>query len=64
MYLLDIFTTSANLAGLPGLSLPCGYTAEGLPVGMQLLGKYFDEGTVLKAAFAFEQQTGSMRRKP
>jgi aspartyl-tRNA(Asn)/glutamyl-tRNA(Gln) amidotransferase subunit A len=64
MYLLDIFTTSANLAGLPGLSLPCGYTAEGLPVGMQLLGKYFDEGTVLKAAFAFEQQTRSMRRKP
>jgi len=64
MYLLDIFTTSVNLAGLPGLSLPCGYTAEGLPVGMQLLGKYFDEGTVLKAAFAFEQQTRSMRRKP
>jgi aspartyl-tRNA(Asn)/glutamyl-tRNA(Gln) amidotransferase subunit A len=64
MYLLDIFTISVNLAGLPGLSLPCGYTAEGLPVGMQLLGKYFDEGTVLKAAFAFEQQTLSMRRKP
>ena len=64
MYLLDIFTISVNLAGLPGLSLPCGYTAEGLPVGMQLLGKYFDEGTVLNAAFAFEQQTLSMRRKP
>jgi len=64
MYLLDVFTTSANLAGLPGLSLPCGYTAEGLPVGMQLLGNYFDEGTVLKAAFAFEQQTRSMKRRP
>jgi aspartyl-tRNA(Asn)/glutamyl-tRNA(Gln) amidotransferase subunit A len=64
MYLLDIFTTSVNLAGLPGLSLPCGYTPEGLPVGMQLLGKHFDEGTVLKAAFAFEQQTLSMRRRP
>ena len=64
MYLLDIFTTSVNLAGLPGLSLPCGYTARGLPVGMQLLGKHFDEGTVLRAAFAFEQQTLSKRRKP
>ncbi len=64
MYLLDIFTTSVNLAGLPGLSMPCGYTEAGLPVGMQILGKPFDEGTVLKAAFAFEQQTLSMRRKP
>jgi aspartyl-tRNA(Asn)/glutamyl-tRNA(Gln) amidotransferase subunit A len=64
MYLLDIFTTSANLAGLPGLSLPCGYTEEGLPVGMQLLGKHFDEGTVLRAAFAFEGQSGVTRRKP
>ena len=64
MYLLDIFTTTVNLAGLPGLSMPCGYTAQGLPVGMQLLGKHFDEETVLKAAFAFEQQTSSVRRKP
>jgi aspartyl-tRNA(Asn)/glutamyl-tRNA(Gln) amidotransferase subunit A len=64
MYLLDIFTTTVNLAGLPGLSMPCGYTAEGLPVGMQLLGKHFDEETVLKAAFAFERETSSMRRKP
>ena len=57
MYLLDIFTTTVNLAGLPGLSMPCGTTSGGLPVGMQILGKHFDEGTVLKAAFAFEQQT-------
>jgi aspartyl-tRNA(Asn)/glutamyl-tRNA(Gln) amidotransferase subunit A len=57
MYLLDIFTTTVNLAGLPGLSMPCGTTSEGLPVGMQILGKHFDEGTVLKAAFAFEQKT-------
>jgi aspartyl-tRNA(Asn)/glutamyl-tRNA(Gln) amidotransferase subunit A len=57
MYLLDIFTTTVNLAGLPGLSMPCGTTSEGLPVGMQILGKHFDEGTVLRAAFAFEQQT-------
>ena len=64
MYLLDIFTTTVNLAGLPGLSMPCGYTSEGLPIGMQLLGKHFDEAAVLKAAFAFEQQTLSMRRRP
>jgi aspartyl-tRNA(Asn)/glutamyl-tRNA(Gln) amidotransferase subunit A len=57
MYLLDIFTTTVNLAGLPGLSMPCGTTSEGLPVGMQILGRHFDEGTVLKAAYAFEQQT-------
>ncbi len=64
MYLLDIFTTSVNLAGLPGLSIPCGYTQVGMPIGMQILGKPFDEGTVLKTAFAFERQTLSMRRKP
>jgi len=57
MYLLDIFTTTVNLAGLPGLSMPCGTTSGGLPVGMQILGRHFDEGTVLKTAFAFEQQT-------
>ncbi len=57
MYLLDIFTTTVNLAGLPGLSMPCGTTSEGLPVGMQILGRHFDEGTVLKTAFAFEQKT-------
>ena len=64
MYLLDIFTTSANLAGLPGLSLPCGYTQAGLPVGLQILGKPFDEATVLRAAHAFEQGTKALRRKP
>jgi aspartyl-tRNA(Asn)/glutamyl-tRNA(Gln) amidotransferase subunit A len=57
MYLLDIFTTTVNLAGLPGLSMPCGTTSGGLPVGMQILGRHFDEGTVLRTAFAFEQQT-------
>jgi aspartyl-tRNA(Asn)/glutamyl-tRNA(Gln) amidotransferase subunit A len=62
MYLLDIFTTTVNLAGLPGLSMPCGKTSGGLPVGMQILGRHFDEGTVLKAAFAFEQQTLTMSR--
>jgi len=62
MYLLDIFTTTVNLAGLPGLSMPCGTTSGGLPVGMQILGRHFDEGTVLKAAFAFEQQNLSTSR--
>ena len=64
MYLLDIFTTSTNLAGLPGLSLPCGYNSAGLPIGLQLLGKPFDEGMVRNAAYAFEQKTLSNRRKP
>jgi len=64
MYLLDIFTTSTNLAGLPGLSLPCGYTQNGLPIGMQILGKPFDEGIVLKAAYAVEQKSLAIRRKP
>ncbi len=62
MYLLDIFTTTVNLAGLPGLSIPCGTTSGGLPVGMQILGRHFDEGTVLKTAFAFEKQTLSTNR--
>jgi len=64
MYLLDIFTASVNLSGLPGLCLPCGYTETGLPLGLQILGKAFDEGAVLRAAYAFEQQTLSERKKP
>jgi aspartyl-tRNA(Asn)/glutamyl-tRNA(Gln) amidotransferase subunit A len=64
MYLSDIFTVSANLAGLPGISVPCGYNREGLPIGLQILGKAFDEGTVLQTAFAFEHQTWPDRKKP
>ncbi|MFN7981613.1 MAG: amidase family protein [Vicinamibacterales bacterium] len=52
MYLADIFTVSANLAGLPAVSVPCGFTPEGLPVGLQLTGRMFDEATLLGAAFA------------
>lgn len=55
MYLGDIYTVSVNLAGLPGISLPCGTDSKGLPVGLQLLGKHFDEKTIIRAAFAFEQ---------
>jgi aspartyl-tRNA(Asn)/glutamyl-tRNA(Gln) amidotransferase subunit A len=57
MYLSDIFTISCNLAGLPGLSLPCGFSPEGLPIGMQILGRPFDEETVLRAAYQYEQST-------
>ena len=49
MYLNDVFTVTVNLAGLPGLSVPAGLTANGLPLGLQLIGKAFDEGTVLRA---------------
>lgn len=58
MYLSDIFTITANLVGIPGISLPCGQTPDGLPVGIQLLGKHFDEQRVLNAAHAFEQAGG------
>lgn len=57
MYLSDIFTISVNLAGIPGLSMPCGFTRNNLPIGLQLLGKHFDEETVLHTAFAYEQAT-------
>ncbi len=55
MYLGDIYTVSVNLAGLPGISLPCGYDSNGLPVGLQLLAKPFDEKSMIRTAYAFEQ---------
>lgn len=61
MYLSDIFTISCNLAGLPGLSLPCGFTQDNLPIGLQILGKPFDEETVLAAASAYEKATSWVR---
>ena len=64
MYLSDIFTISANLAGIPGISVPCGFSALGLPIGLQLLGPPFGEATLLRAAYAFEQATDFHRRKP
>ena len=64
MYLVDIFTASVNLAGLPALCLPCGYTREGLPLGLQILGRPFAEEDVLRAGWAFEQETLAARRKP
>jgi aspartyl-tRNA(Asn)/glutamyl-tRNA(Gln) amidotransferase subunit A len=55
MYLSDIYTVTANLVGVPGISLPCGTNRKGLPLGIQILGKHFDEATVLRLAHAVEQ---------
>ena len=55
MYLNDVFTVTVNLAGLPGLAVPAGLTGNGLPLGLQLIGKAFDEGTVLRAGLAIEE---------
>jgi aspartyl-tRNA(Asn)/glutamyl-tRNA(Gln) amidotransferase subunit A len=54
MYLADIFTVTADLAGIPGISVPCGQTRSGLPIGLQILGKHFDEGTVLRIGHVVE----------
>lgn len=54
IYMLDVYTIPVNMAGLPGISVPCGF-ADGMPVGMQLIGKPLDEETVLRAAYTFEQ---------
>jgi len=64
MYLSDIFTISVNLAGLPGLSLPCGFDGNGLPIGMQIIGRHFDEATMLRVAYAYEQATEWHLKKP
>jgi aspartyl-tRNA(Asn)/glutamyl-tRNA(Gln) amidotransferase subunit A len=64
MYLSDVYTVPVNLAGIPGISIPCGFNAAGLPIGLQIIGKPFDEATVLRVAYAFEQQTDHHRRKP
>jgi aspartyl-tRNA(Asn)/glutamyl-tRNA(Gln) amidotransferase subunit A len=64
MYLSDIFTISANLAGIPGISLPCGLNSRGLPIGLQILARPFDESTLLRTAHAFERTTAFHRLKP
>ena len=55
MYLADIYTVTADLAGIPGISIPCGRTRDNLPIGLQILGKHFDEATILRVAHAFEK---------
>jgi len=64
MYLSDIFTLSANLAGIPGMSIPCGFSAGGLPIGMQIMGNHFNEEMIFKVAHAFEQATDFHKQKP
>ncbi|MGB2821637.1 MAG: Asp-tRNA(Asn)/Glu-tRNA(Gln) amidotransferase subunit GatA, partial [Phycisphaerae bacterium] len=64
MYLADIYTISVNLAGLPGISIPAGLSAEGLPIGMQLIGPVFSEETVLRAARMYERASGTTRLRP
>jgi len=64
MYLSDIYTISANLAGIPGISLPCGFTKQGFPGGLQILAKHFDEDKIFSAAYAYEQNTEWHKIKP
>jgi aspartyl-tRNA(Asn)/glutamyl-tRNA(Gln) amidotransferase subunit A len=64
MYLSDIFTISANLAGIPGLSVPCGFTTGGLPIGVQFLAGHFAEGKLLQIAAAYEKSANTEKRRP
>ncbi|MEK6634944.1 MAG: Asp-tRNA(Asn)/Glu-tRNA(Gln) amidotransferase subunit GatA [Planctomycetota bacterium] len=64
MYLSDICTIPANLAGIPGISIPCGFSKEGLPIGMQILTRHFEEKKMLQIAYAFERETDFHRKKP
>ena len=64
MYLSDIYTISVNLAGLPGMSIPAGFAADGLPVGLQLIGQYFNESRLLNAAHCYQQATDWHKRIP
>mmetsp|Transcript_8512 Transcript_8512/g.4642 ORF Transcript_8512/g.4642 Transcript_8512/m.4642 type:complete len:487 (+) Transcript_8512:3137-4597(+) len=64
MYLSDIFTLSANMAGIPAISIPCGFSKKKLPIGLQIKGGHFEEGAILKLAFNFEQATDFHKEKP
>ena len=64
MYLSDVFTLCANLAGIPGISIPCGFSSAGLPIGLQIMGRHFDEARLLAVAHHFEQATDFHKRKP
>lgn len=64
MYMNDILTVPVNLAGVPAISIPCGFAENGMPIGLQLIGKHFDEETIYKAAYAFEQATDFHQKKP
>jgi len=64
MYLSDIFTISANMAGIPGISVPCGFTGGGLPIGIQFLGGYFKEEKLIQVASAYEKNANLEKRRP
>ena len=64
MYLSDIFTLSANLAGIPGISVPCGFSSEGLPIGLQIMARHFEEGKLFKVEYNFERATDFHKKKP
>ena len=64
MYLSDVLTIPCNIAGLPGISIPCGYSSNGLPIGIQVLGKPFDEETVIHVAHAYENNTNWAKKRP
>jgi len=64
MYLMDVFTVSANLSGLPAISVPCGFSSGRLPIGLQLMGRRFDEATLLRVADAYERDTTWSKQPP
>jgi aspartyl-tRNA(Asn)/glutamyl-tRNA(Gln) amidotransferase subunit A len=64
MYLNDIYTVTANLAGVPGISVPCGLSSERLPIGFQLIGPYWSEDRMLNMAYAYEQVRPFNERPP
>ncbi|MFH1645740.1 MAG: amidase, partial [Candidatus Omnitrophota bacterium] len=64
MYLSDIFTIPVNLAGVPAVSVPCGYDTNGLPIGLQFMAKAFDEPTLIRTAFTYEQNAIWKKQKP
>jgi len=64
MYLSDLYTIPASLAGIPAISIPCGFSQNGLPIGLQLMGRPFEEETVLRAARAYELVTNWRKKRP
>ena len=64
MYLADVYTLGANLAGVPAISLPCGFTRAALPIGLQLIGPHFTEARLLQAAHAYQCVTDWHARRP
>jgi len=64
MYLTDIFTLSANMAGVPGISIPAGHSSKGLPIGIQMMANRFDEMSLIRAGYGFEQELGLENKFP